>query len=241
METPREWVARLPAVEAVIHMACDFSSPMGAVDRYLLDELLPRLRRTRPRFIYTCGCWLFGATGDAVATEQTPMSPLPAFAWMVPHTRRILDSGEVNGIVVHPGMVYGDNGGGVFRRFAREAVERPAIRVVGSEAVRWPLVHSDDLAVLYALTLERAPGRASYLGVAIDGLAVGRIARTFARRFGTRATEPEVISADAIALELGAWARGYALDQCLSGAKARCELGWIPEHLDPEHEITRLP
>jgi nucleoside-diphosphate-sugar epimerase len=36
----------------------------------------------------------------------------------------------------------------------------------------------------------------------------------------------------AIAAELGEWARGYALDQQLSGAKARRELGWEPKHLD---------
>jgi hypothetical protein len=45
----------------------------------------------------------------------------------------------------------------------------------------------------------------------------------------------------AIAAELGEWARGYALDQQLSGAKARRELGWEPKHLDPEEEIARLP
>jgi nucleoside-diphosphate-sugar epimerase len=76
--------------------------------------------------------------------------------------------------------------------------------VVESEAVRWPLVHSDDLAILYALALEAAPSRSSYIGAAIEGLAVGRIARALAKRFGTRRQEPEIISAEAIAAELGA-------------------------------------
>ena len=75
----------------------------------------------------------------------------------------------------------------------------------------------------------------------IDGLAVGRIARAFARRFRTTHQEPQIISTDAIAAELGEWARGYALDQRLSGAKARRDLGWTPTHLDPEREIARLP
>jgi nucleoside-diphosphate-sugar epimerase len=70
---------------------------------------------------------------------------------------------------------------------------------------------------------------------------VGRIARAFAARFGTARQEPQVISADAIAAELGEWARGYGLDQLLSGAKARRELGWAPIHLDPEGDIARLP
>jgi hypothetical protein len=52
---------------------------------------------------------------------------------------------------------------------------------------------------------------------------------------GTKRREPQIISADAIAAELGEWARGHALDQRLSGAKAARELGWMPKHL------ARLP
>lgn len=234
IEMPEHWVGALPDVGAVIHMACDFGGAMEATDNHLLDELLRRLasQKTKPRFIYTGGCWLFGDTGDEVATEETPFSPLPAFAWMVPHSRRVLESTEVDGFVIHPAMVYGGDGG-VFRRFARDAVERPAVRVVGSEAVRWPLVHCDDLAELYALVLERAPGRSTYLGAAIDGFPVGRIARAFARNI-------EIVSADDIALELGEWARGYACSQRLSGSKARRDLGWAPRHCDPEQGVLEF-
>ncbi len=159
---------------------------------------------------------------------------------MVPQLRRILGAPAIDGIVIHPAMVY-EPQGGVFRRFAREAVERDAIRVVDSEEVRWPLVHSEDLAPLYALALEGAAAGSSYIGVAVEGLAVGRIARAFASRFGTRRKIPEIISTGAISAEFGAWARGYALDQRLSGAKAQAELGWNPKHLDPEREIAGLP
>jgi hypothetical protein len=68
-----------------------------------------------------------------------------------------------------------------------------------------------------------------------------RIARAYAKRFGTRHPDPQIISSDATAAELGEWARGYALDQRLSGAKARRDLGWTPKHLDPEREIALLP
>lgn len=240
--SPEQWAESLPVLDAVIHAACDFTTEMDPIDRRQLDVLLRSLARQprESRFIYTGGCWLFGATGDVTVTEETPFCPLPAFAWMVPHLQRILEASEVDGIVIHPAMVY-IAGGGVFDRFARDAVARDAIRVVGSEQVRWPLVHSEDLANLYVLALEREPARSSYIGAAIDGLAVGQIARTFAKRFGTRDQVPQIVSTDTIAAELGEWARGYALDQQLSGAKARRELGWTPTHLDPEREIAPLP
>jgi nucleoside-diphosphate-sugar epimerase len=233
--SPERWIARLPLLDAVIHAACDFNSDMAAIDARLLDTLLPALaaQPNRPRFIYTGGCWLFGATGDQIATEETPFRPLPAFAWMVPQLRRILRATEVDGIVIHPAMVYVADGG-VFSRFARDAVERDAIRVVAGEDVRWPLVHAEDLAELYVLALENAPARSSYIGAAIEGFPVGRIARAFAKRFGTRQQQPQIVSTDAIAAELGEWARGYGLDQRLSGDKATRELGWKPKHLDPE-------
>jgi nucleoside-diphosphate-sugar epimerase len=101
-------------------------------------------------------------------------------------------------------------------------------------------VHSHDLANLYALVLQSGVTRDSYIGSAIDGLAVGRIVQAFARRFGALDRKPLVVSADEIAAELGDWARGFALDQQLSGAKARRTLGWEPQHLDPEGEIAAI-
>ncbi len=240
IEAPEAWIAKLGRIDAVIHMACDFNTDMEAIDRRLMDALLPALaaRLQRPRFIYTGGCWLYGATGNAIASERTPFRPLPAFAWMVPQLERVLACKEIRGIVIHPAMVYAGDGG-VFGRFARAAAEGRAVPVVGSEAVRWPLVHSEDLADLYALALERSASGESYIGAAVDGFSVGRIARAFARRFGARNEALEIISEDAIAAEFGEWARGRALDQQLSGDKARRELGWVPRHLDPEGEIAR--
>jgi nucleoside-diphosphate-sugar epimerase len=238
---PEQWIGALPALEAVIHLACDFDSAMGEVERRLLDALLPYLaaQPRKPRFIYTGGCWLYGATGNDVATEETPLHPLPAFGWMVPHLHRVLDTSGIEPVVIHPAMVW-ESDGGVFRRFVDDAIERDAIHIVGGEDVRWPLVHREDLANLYALVLESTIARESYIGAAISGFPVGRIARAIARRFGKRNRQPQIISADAIAAELGPWARGYALDQQLSGDKARRNLGWKPRHLDPESEIAAV-
>jgi nucleoside-diphosphate-sugar epimerase len=243
MGLPAEWLADLPQVDAVIQMACDFNEAMAPVERRLLDGLLPQLVASpRPiRFIYTGGCWLFGPTGDAAADESSPFAPLPAFAWMVPHLQDVLGNNDIDGIVIHPGMVYGgnlkDGGGGVLRRFAQEARDRRTMRVVGSEAVRWPLVHCDDLAELYGLALERALPGTSYLGVAIEGMPVGEIARTVARHQGVATPTIETISEDAAAREFGDWARGYACNQRLSGARACRELGWMPKHRDLTHDM----
>jgi nucleoside-diphosphate-sugar epimerase len=238
---PQEWLAAVPPCAAVIHAACEFEGLMQEIESHLLATLLPCFAASGPKrkFIYTGGCWLFGPTGDRVATEATPFSPLPAFAWAPQHMQWILETSGLEPVIIHPAMVY-ERDGGVFSSFAEDAAQRRPVRVVGGENVRWPLVHSDDLADLYALALEGGVARESYIGSAIDGLSVGSIARAFARRHGGIDREIEIVSADKIAAELGEWARGYALDQQLSGEKARSKLGWKPTHLDPAREIAAL-
>jgi nucleoside-diphosphate-sugar epimerase len=242
IRTPDSWVPALPPFDGVVHAAATFSADEEAVDKGLLDRLLPHLSRTLPRtrFVYTGGCWLFGPAGTAATTEESPFEPLPVFAWAVGHCRRVLAANGIVPLVIHPGMVY-EPTSGCFARFREDALQRRAVRVVGGEGVRWPLVHAEDLAVLYRLVLERGEPAASYIGVAIDAMPVGRIACAFARRFATPTAVPEVVSEDEVAAELGEWARGYGFDQWQSGARARRTLGWTPTHLDPENEIAALP
>lgn len=241
LREPERWLDALPPLDGVIQAAAAFADDDEAVERRLLEVLIPHVSATpaRTRLVYTGGCWLFGENDDTATTEATPFAPLPAFAWGVEHCRRVLGASGIQPIVIHPAMVY-EPRGGVFARFLSDATTRGRIRVVGSASVRWPLVHSEDLATLYRLALERSEPGESYIGAAIDAFPVGRIVRAYARRFGTPGLEPEIVSVDEIAAELGAWARGYALDQRQSGDKARRRLGWEPHHLDPEGEIAAL-
>lgn len=241
ISSPHRWLADLPPLEALVHVAATFTKDEESIDRRLLGAVLPHWSSApgKRRFIYTGGCWLFGATDGRVATEETPFNPLPAFAWSVPHLRQVLDTSGIVPIVIHPAMVY-EVSGGIFSRFYQDAMHRDAVRVVAGEDVRWPLVHAEDLAVLYRLALEGGAAGDTYIGSAIEGMPVGRIARAYARRLGTPRLDPEVISEEEFARELGPWARGYALDQLLSGEKARRRLGWEPRHLDPEREIGEL-
>jgi nucleoside-diphosphate-sugar epimerase len=238
---PEQWLGALPPLDAVIHAAATFSADEEATDQRLLGALLPFLNATRrqTKFIYTGGCWLFGASPN-ISTEETPYDPLPFLAWSVRHIQQVMNAPGIQATVIHPAMVY-EPCGGVFARFYDDALQRPAVRVVAHERVHWPLVHSADLATLYALTLERSPVGQSYIGAAIEGMPVGRIARAYARRFGTRHPDPVAMSEAEINGELGEWSLGHARDQRLSGDKARRALGWEPVHLDPDHEIAAIP
>lgn len=233
LRKPGEWAAKIGPVDAVIQAASDFGDDMGPVEAALLDALLPVLGAMpkRPRFIYTGGCWLFGATGARVATEETPFNPLPAFSGTIDTMRRVLEAPDIDSFVVHPAMVYSAEGG-VFSSFMDAIHEGRPVEVIGSKEVVWPLIHAEDLAELYLNVLEKARAGAVYNGSAIDGLTVGEIVLGVARQLRTERPELHIVSVDLAAENLGEWARGYAISQRLSGDKARAELGWKPVHHD---------
>jgi nucleoside-diphosphate-sugar epimerase len=240
IRAPDEWAHAAESVDAVIQVVGDFSGDADPVGRNLISTLLRRIDDQRdgppPAYIYTGGCWLYGATGDRVATEDSPLNAPAEWAWSIDHLRMVLEAPQVRGIVIHPAMVY-ERDGGVLTHFRDDLSILGRVRVFGSENIRWPMVHRVDIGELYALALERAPRGASYNGAAIDSITVGALARAMARRAGVEPT-PLVRSIDEGVAELGEWARGYAIDQRMSGAKARRDLGWLPLHTDPLADLS---
>ena len=229
----RPWIHVVRDVDGVVHAAATWKADMNAVDRRLVEDLIAEMRGFDPpkAFLYTGGCWLYGRTGDTVARETSPFRPLDAFADSVAVVERVLSATELRGMVIHPGMVY-EAGGGVFGFMFEDAKSRGRVRVIGGEDVRWPLVHQDDLGVLYALILEKGRPGDTYCAAAVEGFPVGRIARAIAKKFDVSANIG-VIPVREAKSTLGEWYEGFAIDQQMSGRKATIELGWRPTHVDP--------
>lgn len=232
LRDPGSWSDRIGAVEAVIHVAATFSDDMGAVDHKVVAALIASAQagRTKTRFLYTGGCWLYGETGDHVADEKTPFKPINAFSWMVDNSRLVLEADCFETMILHPGMVY-DRDGGAVGRFVSEAQTSGRLEVWGSLETRWPVVHSSDVASAYRLVLEKGVPGTSYNIAAQEGVVVGQIAQAVAHRFGLTA-EPDVRGLDDIVAEQGDWAVGPTLDQQMSGQTLRETLGWKPVRTD---------
>ena len=151
-----QWIDICDKVDGVIHAAAVWGDEMGNIDHQVVETLLQRLKtyESPKAFIYTGGCWLYGATGDVVATEESAFAPLGSFDWSVPTIKQVLATDNVRGMVIHPAMVYERNGG-VFEHIFEDAEKLGYVRVVGGENVRWPLIHRIDLAMVYTLMLEQ--------------------------------------------------------------------------------------
>jgi nucleoside-diphosphate-sugar epimerase len=238
MTNPAEWIGVVDKADAVIQAAATWGDDMEKSDRVVVDAIATALANgsSQKTFIYTGGCWMYGETGDTVATEETLLNPIGSFAWAIPAMHIVLSGAVFRGMVIHPAMVYERNGG-VFAQMYEDARQLAHIRVIGAESVRWPLVHRLDLAELYVLMLERGRQGSVYNAAAMEGVAIGTIARAIADSMGVKA-EPVVRDIESAKSELGSSAEGYALDQQMSGKKAMTELGWRPQHLDVYTDIA---
>lgn len=237
IRSPEQWIDSLDNVDAVIHAAATWDDDMDAVDQALVTTLLTALRTpdSSKTLIYTGGCWLYGNTGDVVATEQTPMISAPGYSTTIDTMNKVLVDAHVRGMVIHPAMVY-EHRGGVFAGMYQDIKTFGHVRVFGNLNVRWPLVHSQDLAQVYALMLQRAKSGDVFNASVMDGIAIGDIARAISSSAGI-VCDPVVYSVEQAKAEFGDWADGYALDQQMSGQKARTQLAWRPEHHDVFSDI----
>ncbi|WP_241525563.1 NAD-dependent epimerase/dehydratase family protein [Pseudophaeobacter leonis] len=167
LRAPKGWYDALQNADAVIQVACTFEDNMGAVDSLTIEAIGQEARRRRQplRVLYTGGCWLYGETGDLIASETSARRPIPAFAWMEQNAGSLLEDPNLNCCVVHPAMVYHESGGGVFARMLQQASVGLPLEVWGSLHTRWPLVHRRDLARAYRMLIER-PGLGGHYNVA---------------------------------------------------------------------------
>ena len=229
---PTHWIGAVHQVDGIIQAAAEWGDQMNEIDQHFVTVLLDELKDSdaTKRFIYTGGCWLFGETGEDICTEQSPYDPLACFASVVPTVEQVLTADNICGMVIHPGMVY-DSNGGVFDHIFDDVRKLGYARIIGREDVRWPLVHRDDLATLYALMIENGRCGDVYNAAAINGVTIGEITHTIVKRLGI-GTDPVVTDVETAQRELGSWAAGYALDQQMSAQKAMDQLGWRPTHLD---------
>jgi nucleoside-diphosphate-sugar epimerase len=188
-------------VDAVIHLA----AADAATDRAAALAMLEVLDGP---YVHTGGVWVYGDT-DGVADEDAPQNPPAIVAWREANERAVLQAG---GRLVMPGLVYGHDTGLIPAFFGDG-------RVIGDGAHHWPLVHVEDIADLYVRALA-APAGARYIGVEPGEPTM---------REAVEAVVGPVTGSVTVA-ELGPIGEAFALDQRLTGERARTELGWAPRH-----------
>lgn len=228
---------RQPAVtaDAVIHAAQEKApgrwnrraiARMHESDLLMTRTLANRCAEHGLPFVYTSGGLKYTGNGDAWISEDAPMRPCllaKGHADAVAELNEMHQRRGLRLLVITPGFVYGP--GSIFGDMI-EQVRAGRYRVIGDGANYWSLVHIDDLAVLYALALER--GRAGGHWFAADEQPLRRreIVDRVAHALGL--PRPGRIPGWLVGLWMGfALVEAITVSMRLRNDRAKHELGWV--------------
>lgn len=226
---PETYAVAAAGCDAAVHLGYEPGPRTEEVDRAALTALLAAARGAGPLMavVYTSGVWVLGARRGGPAVEEDPPAPLSVVSWRPALESAALTAGggALAVAVVRPGCVYGGRGG-LYGRMLLAAVEDHEVPLVGNGRNAWAAVYLDDLARLYRLVLER---RAQGLFHATDGASepLLEVAESFLEAAGGGSVSVRPLS-EALR-EMGPFAEGLAIDQRVSSAKARDQLGWRPQ------------
>jgi nucleoside-diphosphate-sugar epimerase len=250
---PDTLVIAARAADGVIHTAFDTGSGdfarANAGEAEAVDALIAGLRGTGKPLVLTSGTGVLGDTGDTIYDEDTPITPAedPAVQGLqmrLDVERSVRGATDLRGVVLRPPNVYGRGDGQMVFWALRAAARRLGAvpYAVGTDDNRWSFVHVDDLADLFVLAIEKAPGGEVFHAGAQSGIRTADIATAISHGMGLGGRTvtldlPELEGA----LGMPAMARYWAANSQSSSEKARRVLGWTPEHLDLVAEVARTP
>jgi len=201
-------------------------------------------------FIHTSGSSIIGTRSkgqrsDAVFEEDTPFTPSPARVARVALNELILsyrDKG-CRPVIICPSLIYGiGHGAGLdsvqVPLLIKLAKKRGNAAHAGPGENIWSNVHIDDLVMLYALAIEKAPAGAFYFAENGEN-SMREVCLSINRMLGFAGT-PSSMSMEEAAAE---WGEGTTEDTMASNSRVRAvrarQLGWQPQARSLIEEIEQ--
>ena len=222
--TDQAWLTGVFAdADGAIHTASPGDATSADFDTAVVRAALAAYRGTGKPYVHTSGVWVWGS-GSAI-TEDDAFDAPELTAWRAAVEKQLLDVDSVRGVVVAPGIVYG-NGQGLPGMLTHPADDGD-VHLVGDGSQHWTTVGAGELADLYVKAFESADARGYFIGVNDDHPTVRELgeAAVAATGSGQVVTEDAQQSRDRLFAPL---VDALLLDQIASNGRARRELGWTP-------------
>jgi nucleoside-diphosphate-sugar epimerase len=215
------------------------------------DAILAAVRGTAKLFIQTGGTSIVadcagGEAGSAVHEDDTPVHPLPLRVGRAQLKDAVLAAAKdgMRTVVIAPPMIYGRGLGPnpnsiQIPKMIAVARKLGIAKYVGKGANVWSNVHIEDLADLYMLAIERAPGGAHYYAENGENAMI-EICQSISRMLGFGGKTASMTLAEAAA-EYGEVPANYSFgsNSRVRAVRARAELGWSPSRPGLVDEIER--
>jgi nucleoside-diphosphate-sugar epimerase len=221
-------VSALSDADGAIHTASPGDEKSADLDSAVVDAAIEAFDGTGEPYLHITGAWVYGA--NTSITGESPIDAPAMVAWKEPIAQRVLDAGGMRGVVIAPGVAYGDGGGGVPGLLLGSPRDDAGnLIMLGSGHQHWGTVHVADLADFFRRALEDDSARGQY--VVGDGLnpTVAELTEAAAVAVGAPGAVPG--SDDEARARLGDYfAEVLLLDQGIDAAKAKADLDWSPSH-----------
>ncbi len=221
-------VGVLRDADAAIHTASPGDATSADLDSAVADAAIEAFASSGKPYLQISGLWIYG--NNPSVSEESPIDSPPLVAWKEQIERRVLAAPDMRGVVIAPGVAYGDGGGGIPGvLLGSPRNDAGNLIMLGSGQQHWSTVHVADLANFFRLVLEQGSARGRY--VIGDGRnpTVAELTEAAAVAAGAPGAVPG--SDEEAKARLGDYfAEVLLLDQGTVAAKARAELGWAPSH-----------
>jgi nucleoside-diphosphate-sugar epimerase len=224
-------------------------------DRDAVAAMTAALKDSGKPFIFTSGSAIFGVftKGEASPTkfEEDHPVPLPPSIFAPPEAgvpqpliegfgdsmapraeteMAVLKATGIRGIVIRPGLIYGEGKGYDLPNLIDLAKKHGAAPYLGTGGVRQGFVHIDDLVDLYIYALERGPA-GSMLHAVTDEVALGDLAKAVSRLLGAQG-RTESLSLMEMYARGGGRGVSLSVNKRLASDKTRQLVGWSPKRYD---------
>jgi nucleoside-diphosphate-sugar epimerase len=221
-------VGVLRDADAAIHTASPGDATSANLDSAVVDAAIEAFAGTGKPYLQISGLWIYG--NNTSVSEESPIDSPPLVAWKEPIERRVLAAADMRGVVIAPGIAYGDGGGGIPGLLLGSPRDDAGnLIMLGTGQQHWSTVHVADLANFFRLVLEQDSARGRYVIGDGQNATVADLTEAAAVAAGAPGAVPG--SDDEAKTRLGDYfAEVLLLNQGTVAGKARAELGWAASH-----------
>jgi nucleoside-diphosphate-sugar epimerase len=221
-------VGLLRDADAAIHTASPGDATSADLDSAVADAAIEAFAGSGKPYLQISGLWIYG--NNPSVDEQSPIDSPPLVAWKEQIERRVLAAPDMRGVLIAPGVAYGDGGGGIPGLLLGSPRDDAGnLIMLGTGQQHWSTVHVADLANFFRLVLEQDSARGRYVVGNGQDPTVAEVTQAAAVAAGAPGAVPG--SDDEAKARLGDYfAEVLLLDQGTVAAKARAELAWAPSH-----------